>query len=400
MSVFRCQLQCGGLPRYEGVSAAASNSGTVSAPTSELSRSPWHCLFPWPAMLPVRYTVLSQRQLPRSCTYSHSPLAGTSSESRGTYFSAPMETLFPGGVPLEYDKAQQYFKRLGDKGSWAAYIAGALLVLAHERSASFPQGVSLLVASAVPEGAGVSSSASVEVAAMAAVAAAHSLSLEPYDLAVLCQKVENCVVGAPCGVMDQMAAALGQAGCLMALTCQPAQVHPAVQIPKHMAFWGIDSGQRHSVGGADYGTVRAAAFMGLHMVTHRRLTSDNAGQPGQEEVAQQAGYLAEVSPSEFASRFASDLPHTMSGSDFHSTLSHHLDSVTSVHPQGEYPVLAATRHPIEENFRVSTFRALLQGNTGDPVTQMTLLGELMFQSHESYSSYHWRRLWRYSVCSG
>lgn len=41
-------------------------------------------------------------------------------------------------------------------------------------------------------------------------------------------------------------------------------------IPPYIAFWGIDSGQRHSVGGADYGTVRAAAFMGLQLLAVRR----------------------------------------------------------------------------------------------------------------------------------
>jgi L-arabinokinase len=58
-------------------------------------------------------------------------------------------------------------------------------------------------------------------------------------------QVENCVVGAPCGVMDQMAAALGQAGSLLALRCQPAEVLPPVALPPHIRLWGIDSGIRH-----------------------------------------------------------------------------------------------------------------------------------------------------------
>ena len=55
-------------------------------------------------------------------------------------------------------------------------------------------------------------------------------------------QVENNVVGAPCGVMDQMAAVLGEEGALMAMICQPAEVEPAVVIPGHLRLWGLDSG--------------------------------------------------------------------------------------------------------------------------------------------------------------
>lgn len=55
-------------------------------------------------------------------------------------------------------------------------------------------------------------------------------------------QVENEVVGAPCGVMDQMAAAVGEADALLCLTCQPAQLHPALPIPSGIRFWALDSG--------------------------------------------------------------------------------------------------------------------------------------------------------------
>lgn len=73
--------------------------------------------------------------------------------------------------------------------SWAAYVAGALLVLMHEEGCTFDRGISLLVSSEVPDGKGVSSSAALEVAAMTAIAAAHDIVLEPARLAALCQKV-------------------------------------------------------------------------------------------------------------------------------------------------------------------------------------------------------------------
>ena len=70
-------------------------------------------------------------------------------------------------------------------------MAGAILVLAHERNIEFPDGLSLLLASAVPEGKGVSSSAAVEVAAMSAIAALHGLALSGRELALLCQKASE-----------------------------------------------------------------------------------------------------------------------------------------------------------------------------------------------------------------
>ena len=53
------------------------------------------------------------------------------------------------------------------------------------------------------------------------------------------------MVGAPCGVMDQMTSALGQAGALLALRCQPAEMLDPVNVPPSIRLWGIDSGIRH-----------------------------------------------------------------------------------------------------------------------------------------------------------
>jgi L-arabinokinase len=71
-------------------------------------------------------------------------------------------------------------------------------------------------------------------------------------MALLCQKAENLVAGAPCGVMDQMTCMCGEKGALLALLCQPAELQPPVGIPEELALWGIDSGERHAVGGSDY----------------------------------------------------------------------------------------------------------------------------------------------------
>ena len=83
----------------------------------------------------------------------------------------------------------------------------------------------------MPEGKGVSSSAAIEVATMRAVAALLDLELAGDELARLCQMAENTIVGAACGIMDQMTSALGRENELLALRCQPATVEGFVPIP-------------------------------------------------------------------------------------------------------------------------------------------------------------------------
>ena len=89
-------------------------------------------------------------------------------------------------------------------------MAGPLVVLMHELGLRYPEGISLLLSSAVPEGKGVSSSAAVEVAVMQAICAAHDLHIDGRHLALLCQKVipDPVIVllscHAVCGLMSRV----------------------------------------------------------------------------------------------------------------------------------------------------------------------------------------------------
>ena len=291
-----------------------------------------------------------------------------------------------GRSPVSYEEARARFAA-DAKGHWAAYVAGVFLVLMRERGFVFERGARLLVRSDVPEGKGVSSSAALEVAAMRAVAAAYHIDLSPRETAFLCQRVENLVAGAPCGVMDQMTAACGEEGRLLALLCQPSEVRGHVSLPPGLSVWGVDSGVRHSVGGSDYGTVRTAAFMGY------RVIADIAGLRAHEgetegrlkiEDPRWHGYLANVTPEEFEESYATQLPARMSGAEFLARYRGITDGVTKVEPGREYPVLAATRHPICEHARVSEFSNILRDWRG--LAQAERLGELMYESHASYSA--------------
>ncbi len=287
--------------------------------------------------------------------------------------------------PIDYASARARFA-IDPKDHWAAYVAGAFLVLMRERDFGFTEGAHFLIKSTVPEGKGVGSSAALEVAVMQAIATAYEIEMPPGEMAWLCQKVENLVAGAPCGVMDQMTAICGEDGSLLELLCQPAELKGMLALPKELGIWGLDSGIRHSVGGADYGTVRTAAFMGY------RIIAEIAGlrvHPGEHEGyvciddPKWKGYLANIAPEEFERDFAAHVPERINGKDFLDRYHGITDRVTSVNPQINYPVAAATRHPIHEYARVKSFAAILREWEG--IEQAPLLGELMFQSHESYS---------------
>jgi galactokinase len=280
-------------------------------------------------------------------------------------------------LPLDYHHARAFFAA-DPANQWAAYVGGAFIVLAREQRVQFAGGARILVTSTVPEGSGVSSSAALEVAAMTAICVAYGVTLEPRQLALLCQKLENLIAGAPCGVMDQMTAALGESGRLLALLCQPAEVHGRLELPRGLALWGIDSGIRHAVGGTGYSTVRTAAFMG------HRVLEDLTGRC--------IDYLANVTPAEFAS-LAAHVPERLTGRSFLDRYHGVGDEVTAVDPERVYPVRVATAHPIYEHARVREFARQLSlfkdgetRTTPRPGECAERLGTLMHDSHASYSA--------------
>ncbi|XP_047325934.1 L-arabinokinase [Impatiens glandulifera] len=321
---------------------------------------------------------------------------GSELSNRSPTFDMDLSDFLEDGKPISYKKARQYFAQDSSQ-KWAAYVAGTILVLMTELGVRFEDSLSLLVSSAVPEGKGVSSSASVEVASMSAIAAAHGLEICPRDIALLCQKVENHIVGAPCGIMDQMTSACGEANKLMAMICQPAEIVGLVDIPNHVRVWGIDSGIRHSVGGADYGSVRIGTFMGRKMiksfatkVISQLTSSENANNDELEEggciklleTDASLDYLCNLSPHRYENIYSKVLPDSVTGEMFMEKYDDHNDPVTVIDGKRTYGLKAATKHPIYENFRVKAFKALLTSAASEE--QLTTLGELLYQCHYSY----------------
>ena len=335
--------------------------------------------------LPLREAALVALQKTDSRELSIVSLTGDENLRRRS-FHMRLEDFERDAEPIRYAEARALFSR-EPRCSWAAYVAGAFLVLMRERGARFRQGARILIDSQVPEGKGVSSSAAIEVAVFSAVVAAWDIPVEPRDLALLCQKVENEVVGAPCGVMDQMTAACGEADRLLALLCQPAELRPMRSMPPELAVWGLDSGLRHSVGGGDYGMVRTGAFMGYRIIAELAgLEVEKTDVSGLVRIddPRWRGYLANVTPAEFEENYSACLPERISGAEFLSRYGGITDGVTRVRPDKMYAVRLPTAHPIYEHARVCRFAELLDPPVSD--TAMRELGALMYASHASYSA--------------
>ncbi|MGI9035100.1 MAG: galactokinase [Pyrinomonadaceae bacterium] len=309
---------------------------------------------------------------------------GAAENRRTDYFEINLADFEPDGKIIGYAAARKLF---GGANNWAAYAAGAFLVLMREKNFCFRKGARILIDSKVPEGKGVSSSAAIEAATMNAIQAAFEIEIEPRETAFLCQRVENSVVGAPCGIMDQMAVMCGEANKLLRLLCQPAELEESLPIPEEIEFWGIDSGVRHSVGAGDYGAVRTGAFIGYRIIADLlkfKINETDIENFVEIEDEKYGGFLANITPAEFEKSFAAHLPEKISGADFLARYKGISDAATKIAAEKIYPVFNPTAHPIYENVRVRRFAELLS----EPLNEKNLreLGELMCQSHASYTN--------------
>src|SRR5213595_4214439 len=235
------------------------------------------------------------------------------------FFSADLPPLVErdGALSTAAALAAWFAGRESDR--WASYVMGIVqlcLQRAVREGRGRTPGLRLLIDSTVPEGRGVASSAALEVAAGAAVAAGCGSPMTATELAAACQAVENHVVGAPCGIMDQMTSACGQRDRLLRLRCQPGTIEGYVDIPDGYRCYGIDSGISHAVAGADYGTVRTAAFMGYRMIAAAAgLRAVPDGSRVRVDDPRWGGYLANLTGPEL-SAVSEVLPEEMSGAEF------------------------------------------------------------------------------------
>lgn len=290
----------------------------------------------------------------------------------------PVETRYPldwlesCGKPLSYRDVQVLFRE-NHLASWAAYAGGSLFALMKEEKLRLRGGFDVLILSAVPMNAGIASSAAVEIGTLCALVAGLGRGLDAARIAQLGQIAENRVVGAPCGIMDQIAIASGRRGQLLHILCRPGSVVGAVEIPAGTGFAGINSMVRHSVAAAPYGDVRIGAFMGKRFLNVLRARD---GLPAVK-------YLTEISGQEFAAR-ERHLPEALKGSEFLQRRGSHGDAATTIRPGTVYRVRGPARHAVRENERVLRFIAALRAAAAGSEAGCVAAGKEMYAAQASY----------------
>jgi galactokinase len=218
------------------------------------------------------------------------------------------------------------------KEHWSDYPLGVIWTL-RQAGIEVPA-FSLTLHGDVPLGAGLSSSASIEVATALAALSLTGAALDRGELALLCQKAENAYVGSSCGIMDQFIACNGAADHALLLDCRSLEFRLA-PIPAHLKLVIANTMVKHSVAGGEYGTRRAEVEEGTAILRKHR---------GEIEL------LRDATPEDLE-KWGDEMPDN---------------------------VLRRCRHIITENLRtVAAADALQEGN-------LQRLGNLMAAAHVSY----------------
>ena len=225
-------------------------------------------------------------------------------------------------------------------GHWSDYVIGVVKMLV--RSGKKVAGANLLVDGNVPQGAGLSSSASIEVAVAYALLdlADHvpdhvpdRTKIDRTKLALLCQQAENEFVGARCGIMDQFVASHGKRGQALLLDCRFLE-YRLLPLPRDVALAICNTMVKHSIAKGEYNQRRAEC---------------EAGVRGLSKYLPNARALRDVTPEDLEA-YGRELPDI---------------------------VMRRCRHVIGENGRVLQAAAALEG--GD----LLAFGKLMLESHGS-----------------
>ncbi|MGD6735413.1 galactokinase [Photobacterium leiognathi subsp. mandapamensis] len=161
-------------------------------------------------------------------------------------------------VSVDYDNATDEFDltqpiEFQQDKMWANYIRGVVKCLL-ERGFTFA-GADIAVTGNVPQGAGLSSSAALEVVIGQTFKVLYNLEISQADIALNGQQAENQFVGCNCGIMDQMISAEGRENHAMLLDCRSLETQ-AVSMPEDMAVVIINSNKKRGLVDSEYNTRR------------------------------------------------------------------------------------------------------------------------------------------------
>ncbi len=220
-----------------------------------------------------------------------------------------------------------------ERGLWLDYIEGVAQAL--ERRGVRLRGADLAITSDVPVGAGLSSSAALEVSAGLALASVAGIEINRVELALAGQEAEHTYVGAKVGIMDQFIAALGRAGHALLIDCRTLRTEAIPMDTRETLIVICDSRVKHELSASEYNERRAECERGVELLRAAGMNEIRA--------------LRDVSEAEFA-RYETALPE---------------------------PVRRRCRHVVTENARTLRAAEALKGG------RLAEMGALMLASHES-----------------
>ncbi len=201
-------------------------------------------------------------------------------------------------IALDFDGARSEFSldatiERDDVNGWSNYVRGVAWAL-QQRGLTLP-GLDLAIHGDVPLGAGLSSSAALEVCAVTTFAEIGRLEIGRLEIARVCQQAENEFVGVKSGIMDQFISALAQKGHALLIDCRDLS-YQNVPLPRGATIVVCDTAKRRGLVDSAYNTRRAECEQAV------RLLAAKIGKPIRA--------LRDVSVQEFA-RLAQDLPPTI-----------------------------------------------------------------------------------------
>jgi galactokinase len=151
------------------------------------------------------------------------------------------------------------------KGVWSDYVLGVAVMLRQIGHTTL-SGASLLVRGEVPIGAGLSSSAAIEVASALALMSLNGAVLPLPEVAKLCQRAENVFIGARVGIMDQFVSCLGKAGHALLLDCRSLE-YKLIPIPENVRLVICNTMVKHDHANGAYNRRREECDEGVKLLS-------------------------------------------------------------------------------------------------------------------------------------
>jgi galactokinase len=168
--------------------------------------------------------------------------------------------------------------REAKRGTWIDYVQGTVQAFVREVAAPALGGFDALVTSDLPIGAGLASSAALEVALIRALCMALVVELDPVVIARIGRAAETDFVGMPSGIMDQMAATLATTDAALFLDTR-SLAYEHVALPPSLELLVIDSGVTHAHAGGEYATRREEVDRAAYVLELKTLRDASDGDP-------------------------------------------------------------------------------------------------------------------------